>query len=242
MSDSADGSPIGPRGARFLSGLTHELRTPLTSILMMSELLAENTAAHLDEREVRYAQNVHEAASDLLALVDQAGELGRIAAGRVRVEATEVALADLARRLDERLSPVVAEAGSTLAVELERGAPASLRTDPQLLERVVRLLVESAAKAGGGGTIRLVVGRSAGGATTVTVADPGPPVPEAERGLLLEPFAVAGARTSRRFGGVGLGLALARALAGLLGATLAVGEAGGSPAIVLALAAEGRAE
>lgn len=239
MSDRRDGSPTGlpisAGGARFLSGLTHELRTPLTSILMMSELLAENAAAHLDEREVRYARNVHEAASDLLALVDQAGEMGRVAAGRVRVEPAAVDLAGLARRLEERLGPAAAEAGASLAVTLDPGAPASLVTDGQLLERVVHLLVESAAKAAGGGTVRVVVGRPAGGAVTVTVADPGPPVPEDERARLLDPFAVVGSRTSRRFGGSGLGLPLAGALSALLGATLVVGEADGGTAITLGL-------
>ncbi len=241
MSESRHGPlPVGPGGARFLGGLTHELRTPLTSILMMSELLAENTSAHLDEREVRYARNVHEAASDLLELVEQAGEIGRIAAGRVRVAPSELALAELARHLGERLAPAGSGTGSAVAVELDPGAPASVRTDPQLLERIVAFLVESATKAAGGRPVRVLVGRPAGdgsgaAATTVVVSDSGPPVPEAERELLFEPFGVAGSRSSRRFGGTGLALPLARALAVLLGATLEVAEADGRPATVLAL-------
>ncbi len=235
MTESRDDGPFGARCARFLSGLTHEIRTPLTSILMMSELLAANAAGHLDEREARYAENVHEAAGDLLTLVEQTGEMGRIAGGRVRVEPVEIAPAELARRLDERLAPPAA--GASLEVALDPGAPATLRTDPRLLERIVALLVESAARAAGGGRVRVIVGRPAGDRATVVVADPGPPVPEAERERLFEPFAVAGARTSRTFGGTGLGLPVARGLATLLGATLELGEADGRPAMVIALPA-----
>jgi len=216
--------PKGPSGnekTRVLSGLTHELRTPLGSILMMSELLAENPAGRLDQREIRYAQNINRAVSDLLELVDQVGELARIEGGRTKVATGALDLPDLRARLDERYRARAEEEGITLSVE--EAAPTSapaVTADREKIERIVDLLVESAFKgADRGGTVRIVLAGTGGG-FEATVQDSGAPPSEQEQEVLFEPFAAAGPRSSRRFGGSGLGLPVAHALATLLGGTL----------------------
>lgn len=217
------GTPKGPEGTektRILSGLTHELRTPLGSILMMSELLAENGSGNLDEREIRYAQNIHRAVSDLLELVDQVGEMARFEAGRVKTESRDVEPATVVRRLEEEHSERNEDGIGRLEAEVAPDAPASLRSDPAKLQRTLGLLVESARKVSRDGTVRVRLGGAADGGLQVTVQDSGPPLTEEEAEALFLPFAAAGPRSSRQFGGSGLGLPLAQALAASLGGTL----------------------
>jgi len=210
----------GTEKTRVLSGLTHELRTPLGSILMMSELLAENGASHLDEREIRYAQNIHRAAADLLELIDQLGELSRIEAGRVHLAERELVPAELGRRLEERFGVHAADAEIRLAVEIAPGTPEAVPTDGEKVARILELLVESALKVSREGSVVIEMGSGEAAPLEIRVRDSGPPLGDDERQSLFVPFGAAGARSSRRFGGSGLGLPLAHTLAGLLGGEL----------------------
>lgn len=219
----------------LLSGLTHELRTPLNSILMMAELLGEALSGSGreggDERESRYARNIHQAAADLLELVNQAGELGRIEAGRLPVEARPLAVADFARRIEEASAEDARAAETRLTVEVSPEAPETVVTDAEKLLRAAGLLVTAALHASRGSEVRVELSAGIGsGALALRVADSGPPLSEAEAESLFAPFAGAGPRTARRFGGTGLGLPVAHALADLLGGELTAepgGEGGG---------------
>ncbi len=206
---------------RILSGLTHELRTPLGSILMMSELLAENGAGHLDEREIRYAQNIHRATADLLELIDQLGEISRIESGRVQPGERSLVPAELGRRLLERFGAHAADTGVRLTVEIDPEAPASVPTDGEKVVRIVELLVESALKVSRDDQVAIEMAPpEADGALEIRVRDSGAALGPDEQERLFTPFGTAGARSSRQFGGSGLGLPLAQALADLLEGTL----------------------
>ena len=233
----------GASASGMLSGLTHELRTPLNSILMLSELLEES----LEEpaREARYARQIHQAAEDLLELVSQAGELGRLEAGRLAVEARETATADLTRRIAEAAGEAAGgaalPAGSAkpevppLVVERAPGAPERVVTDPAKLLRAIELVIAAARHASGGATVAVLLEGPSGGGLAIRVADAGPTLVEGERESLFVPFGGAGPRTARRFGGTGLGLPVAHALATLLGGTLTAEPGSGEEGCVLVL-------
>jgi signal transduction histidine kinase len=192
---------------------------------MMSELLAENGAGNLDERETRYAQNIHKAVSDLLKLVDQVGELARLEAGRVKIEHRAVAPGSLAERVEETYGPLAEEEGARLVVEVEPSAPRELRSDPAKIHEALGLLLESALKVSRDGEVRVRLAGTGGdagdGALAITIHDAGPPLAEDEWAALFVPFAAAGPRSSRQFGGSGLGLPLAHSLVTSLGGTIA---------------------
>jgi signal transduction histidine kinase len=250
-----------PAETSILSGLTHELRTPLNSILMLSELLEESLAEGAAagsgpgrepgesqppaggraEREARYARNIRQAAEDLLELVNQAGELGRVESGRLPLEALPVATADLARRLAESF-PTVAAHGekALLAVERAASAPETVVTDPAKLLRAAELVVSGALHASQGGAVVVALEAASGGGLAIRVDDSGPALAPAEAEALFVPFAGAGPRTARRFGGTGLGLSVAHGLARLLGGELTAepGPAGQGCAFVLSIPAK----
>ena len=226
MDDNRFRPPGSPRS--MLSGLTHELRTPLNSILMMSELLAEDPDGRLGEREARYARNIHQAAQDLLELVNQAGEIGRIESGRLALEVRSVALADLARRIEEEHREEAERARTRLAVTVAPGAPERVVTDPAKLVKAVGLVIDAALHAAKGGEVTATLEPASGGGVTVAVVDSGPPLSESECTALFVPFGGAGPRTARRFGGTGLALSIAWALAQFLGGELTARPAGES--------------
>jgi two-component system, chemotaxis family, sensor kinase CheA len=226
---------------RFVGALVHELRSPLSTLSMVAELLAENRSGHLDEKEIRWAGALAEAAADLGELLDQAGRLARIEAGRVTVHTREVSLREVLKELEEELSAVASAHRVALDWEVAGSGPSRLTTDRVLLAELVRALVHAALSGSHGGVVTVSVaaepapGDSGPDQRTQVrfqVSDNGPTLGNAEAAELLLPFRRQDPRTSRRHGGIGLSLVVARALADLLGGELtAEGGGQGEPGV-----------
>ncbi len=209
---------------RFVSKLGHELRTPLGSVLMLSELLAGRDG--LDDKALRYVDKIHQAAMEMRALLDEVSVLAKIEGGRIELFLSDVEVAGLARDLQERLAPRAREHGKTLAVAREDDLPAMLRTDRARVDESLDLVVETALRSSGCGTVSVRVGRDeradapTGSALTIAVTDCGPVIPESDREVVFEPFNLADPRARHLLGGKSLRLTIARGLARLLGGEL----------------------
>ena len=175
----------------LLANASHELRTPLTRIRMALELIKQGAEP---KRTLQLEQDI----AELDALIDEILLASRLDAVQAREADEEVDLLALAAE----------ECARYPGVELH-GEPVALRADPRLLRRLLRNLLENAARHGAP-PVEVHVGRGARGAE-IAVCDRGPGVPEAERERVFEPF-------FRRTGGrervgAGLGLALVRQIA-----------------------------
>ncbi len=210
----------GTREQRFLSGLTHELRTPLGSILMLAELLEENRSGSMSDKDLAYVEKILQAASDVRALIDDVSLLSRIDAGRVTVTLADVSL----RWLLDKLAPDEAEAAkpSRDLVSCEGDLPEGLITDGELLLRILRTLLSEARRVSADKPVTLTVDIAETGRLRFRVRDNGPSVPQDRLQELFEPFAVAGSRNRRQFGGQSLSLPIARRLSQLLGGELSL--------------------
>jgi signal transduction histidine kinase len=208
--------------AGFLSALVHELRTPVASLILTSDLLA--APAPSDPTRARYARAVGDAASDLRELLEDVGDLNRLLDGRAVPQATPVALDDLLHRVSETPRPQTATADAEVVVHRCEQAPPTLVTDGTLLARALAALVHSAL---GARARRVEVSceeeaavNGGGGRLAFVVADDGDPVRAEDLPRLFAPFAVSSARTRRPYGGNGIALALAAAIATALGGEL----------------------
>ena len=127
--------------SEFLANMSHELRTPLNSTLILAKLLADNKPGNLSGEQVKYAQTIHDAGNDLLALINDILDLAKIEAGQATVVAEPVDIARTVQSLVEPLRPLAQEKGLVLAATLAPDVPATLHTDPLRLGQVLKNLL-----------------------------------------------------------------------------------------------------
>ena len=212
--------PLGK--AAFLRKMAHEMRTPLASMLMLAELLADNAAGNLGEREVGYARKLQRAGSEISGLLTAVLDLSRIETGAIAARPVEMPVTEVV----EALWRIAGEQSAELDVAQADGLPATLSTDRALLEKLLGHLLDYAARAGGAVGARLAAD---GDTLEIVFSHGGEQVPEDQRASAFEPF-----QPGQR-GAAALALPTARALAELLGGSLELRDDGGADTFVLRL-------
>lgn len=192
---------------RMLGAIGHDLRTPLAALRVRIESVDDD-----DDRN-RMADTIDEmnrTLDDILSLA----RLGRPSEPLTDVDLSALidAVVDDFRELDHQ-------------VEFEEAPRLKMHLRPSLMRRAVRNLIENAVKYGGGAQVRLLPGERT---VAIEVADRGPGIPPDKLAVVFAPFTRLETSRNRETGGIGLGLALARAI---------VQDAGGD--ITLANRAEG---
>ncbi len=210
--------------SEFMANMSHELRTPLGSLLILAELLAQNTEGNLSARQVDFARTIYSAGSDLLQLINDILDLSRVEAGRMEVRAERLPLAKLVDYVEATFRPLAGEKGLELTVALAADAPEAIVTDEQRIQQILRNLLSNAVKFTDHGRVSLVAGPDpdAPGIVKFEVTDTGVGIPQDKLRVIFEAFQQADGTTSRQFGGTGLGLSISRELTQLLGGDLQV--------------------
>ncbi|KAG1272778.1 hypothetical protein G6F66_013291 [Rhizopus arrhizus] len=147
--------------SNFVAAMSHELRTPLNSTLILAKLLSDNKPGNLSAEQIKYAQTIYSAGSDLLTLINDILDLSKIEAGQATVEVEQVAVAPMLQRLLEPLRPMALDKGLALELDIDPAVPASLHTDAQRLGQVLKNLLSNALKFTQRGTVALRVSRVA---------------------------------------------------------------------------------
>src|SRR5207237_3718265 len=168
--------------------------------------------------------------SDLLELINDILDLSKVEAGKMDVNPAAVGLDDVRQYAEQAFTPVAEQKELTFATEVAPDMPASVFTDEQRLQQVLRNLLSNAFKFTERGEVRLRIGPAPEGTRFVHdaleqadqvfafhVSDTGIGVPDDKLRLIFEAFQQADGTTARRFGGTGLGLSISREIARLLG-------------------------
>jgi len=196
---------------RFVANASHELRTPLTVMRTAIDVTLGKPSPserQLTDMAVRVRRSIDRAESMIEALLT----LAVSDQGKLSSEFTD--LATWAEDAIDAVAPEIERLDLRVDTELDRAETVG---DPQLLERMIRNLVENAVRHNKpGGWVSLRTGRR-DGAVYVDIANSGPFVPEDAVPSLFEPFRRMEARTGTR-DGVGLGLSIARSVATAHGA------------------------
>jgi signal transduction histidine kinase len=210
----------------FVSGVSHELRTPLTHIRMLSELLETDTFKSQAERE-RAINVIHRESLRLTNLVDNVLEFTRMRRSTPVLAPGRVALGDVLREVGHSMAPLLEAQGNTLEVVAD--GDVEVRADRDAVTRVLRNLVENAAKYGPvAQTIRMTLTNDANnGHARVTVDDEGPGIPVNERQNIWQPYYRLDRDRNAPAGGSGLGLSVVADIVRMLGGSVSVADAPG---------------
>ncbi|HVI31078.1 hybrid sensor histidine kinase/response regulator [Phenylobacterium sp.] len=200
----------------FLVIVSHELRTPLNGMIGMGQMLARTELSEQQRKMVGIvnasADQLHGVVADLLDTLD-------LTAGGLKLSPEITALDTI---VEEAAGVAAAKAqakGLAFSAGISKDAAAPIECDPQRLRQVLGKLLDNAVKFTEAGEVSLRVARAAD-ALTFEVRDTGVGFDEETARRMFNPFEQADGSLTRRFGGVGLGLAICRGLVELMGGTI----------------------
>jgi PAS domain S-box-containing protein len=205
----------------FFTAMSHELRTPIGAMSGYAELLLTGIFGDVTEKQREPLVRITSVASHLQKIVNEILALARISARREEIEMTDVDVATLVGEALIAVEPLAAQKG----LEVRRIIPATpirLRTDQVKVRQILINLLANAIKFTEQGHIELEASvASDGRQVKFTVSDTGPGIAPADLARIFDPFTRVG-RTAETKPGTGLGLALSRDLARLLGGDITV--------------------
>jgi len=211
--------------SEFLANMSHELRTPLNSSLILAKLLADNTSGNLSDEQVRFAQTIYSAGNDLLQLINDILDISKVEAGKLELVPEDVPVRRVVEGLARTFEPLARQKQLEFRIAVEPGVPASLHTDRQRMEQILKNLLSNAVKFTEVGAVSLSVSTTPEGDIAFRVQDTGIGIAADQQDKIFDAFHQADGTTSRRFGGTGLGLSITRDLTRLLGGSVAVSSA-----------------
>jgi signal transduction histidine kinase/ActR/RegA family two-component response regulator len=208
--------------SQFLANMSHEIRTPMTAILGFAETLLE---ANLPEAERQEAVRIIQRNGQyLLALINDILDLSKIEAGKLEIEPVRCSPYNVLAEVTGLMAERATAKGLVLQVAHTGPVPATIRTDPTRLRQILINLVGNSVKFSSRGTILIVVHFESAAVPQLefAVVDSGVGMTTAEMARLFRPFTQADSSTTRRFGGTGLGLTIAKRLTEALGGEIDV--------------------
>jgi CheY-like chemotaxis protein len=220
--------------SEFLANMSHELRTPLNSLLILAKLLAANEEGNLTVEQVEEAHIIHNGGLELLALINDILDLSKVEAGKLTVVAEEVTLDSMVGRMRQQFTPVSREKGVEFKIKVSDDLPATLHTDAQRAEQILKNLLANAFKFTRQGSVTLEIHRpnermellrssiNSRNAIAFSVLDTGIGIEHSKFKDIFEAFQQENGSIDRHFGGTGLGLTIARKFAHVLGGEIHV--------------------
>ncbi|MEW6312481.1 MAG: ATP-binding protein [Pseudomonadota bacterium] len=201
--------------SEFLSRMSHELRTPLNAILGFSQLLE---SAPLDQHNMDYVGEIHQAGNHLLELINDLLDLSRVEAGHLEAVLKVVPLAPLIEHSIHMVQPLIEQHTLTLNNTCQHAFNV-LADETRLTQILVNLLSNAAKYNRRSGKITIACEALDAETLRLSIADTGYGIPPEKLDLLFVPFERLGAEFTS-VEGTGIGLALSKQLAGLMNARL----------------------
>jgi PAS domain S-box-containing protein len=207
----ADQANLGK--SRFLAAASHDLRQPLNAMSLLLDVLRRRLS---DPEGQDILAQIQGSLDAMIELFNALLNLSSFETGRVEVTRRPVALSDLLQRVEADFKGLARAKGLAFRT---RACPMMLFTDPTLLEQILRNLIANAIRYTEKGGV-LVGCRRRGGLIRIDVVDTGPGIPPEKADTIFEEFYQIANKARRREQGYGLGLAIVRRAADLLGHSL----------------------
>ena len=219
--------------SEFLANMSHELRTPLNSLLILAQQLYENAEGNLNDKQIRYAKTIHSCGDDLIQLINDILDLSKIESGFISANISTVRVSEIASFVETTFKPISDARNLKFKIETDFSLPASIETDIQRLNQILKNLLSNAFKFTEKGEVTLKIFEAKKSwksgnhnlenspkVVGFSISDTGIGIPMEKQQIIFEAFQQAEGSTSRKYGGTGLGLSISRGLAELLGGTI----------------------
>jgi signal transduction histidine kinase/DNA-binding response OmpR family regulator len=210
--------------SRFLAMVSHEIRTPMNGVLGLLQLVR---GTPLEAAQQRHLATAQASASALIGLLDDIVDFVQLEGRSQILVATDFNLRDAVEGAVALLRGRAEEKGLTLAVNIDAPEPLVLRGDATRLRQILLNLLGNAIKFTGDGSVTVnavavpLTGRDRVD-VTIAVTDTGIGIAPEWQERIFEEFVQVDPGAARRYGGAGLGLAICRRLATLMGGTIAL--------------------
>lgn len=213
--------------SQFLANMSHEIRTPLGAILGFTDILSRSDLR--EEDRANTISVIQRNGNALLKIIDEILDLSKVEAGRIEIEELRVDLSQLLSDVTQLHKNKAEKKGLTFNVSLLSSLPRYIHTDPTRLRQLLNNLIGNSVKFTEKGSVDVEIqwarepdghrqdGNLNRGNLKIAVKDTGIGIPKEKASSLFQPFTQVDGSTSRRFGGTGLGLALSRKLAQVMG-------------------------
>lgn len=206
----------------FVANMSHELRTPLNSILGYAYLLLEGQTGKLEEPQQNAVEKIHRSANVLLHLINDLLDLSELKLGRAEIFIAPDDAVSIAHRAAES----VGQSADNVTFSIESDAEeVPITTDGEKAVKILHNLISNAFKFTNEGSVTVRVRRVDDDPTPFVewmVSDTGIGIPPGQLEAVFDEFRQVDGSSTRLYGGTGLGLALSRRLAELLGGRILV--------------------
>ncbi len=214
--------------SRFLATMSHEIRTPMNVVTGLATVLAKSP---LNEDQQKIVETLRTNADLLLKLINDLLDISRIEDDRIALEVIAFEPGELLTDIRTMFEPDIKRKGLHLEIT-DRTGGVALMGDRTRLQQVLMNLVSNALKFTDSGEISLTAETEASGSDETTlrlsVHDTGIGIPEDKLPLIFDKFTQADETITRRYGGSGLGLSIARSLVELMGGNISVESRAGN--------------
>ena len=213
--------------SQLFANITHEFKTPLAMVLAPLELILQGEMGELDAAHKTTFESMFRSGLKLLKMIGDLLDLSRLEESKLRLKVAENDLAEYLRGLVAQVQPLAERKGIELTLQID--TPACLVwCDLERIERVFLNLLSNATKfTPPGGHVRVHL-RDLGSSAMVTVSDDGPGFPPDKAQQIFERFYQVDMGGTRRYGGTGIGLALAKEIVELHGGRIWADSGGGA--------------
>ena len=214
----------------FIANMSHELRTPLSAIIGYAEMISEEIEDGIPAQDLGAdVGRIETNARHLLGLINDVLDLSKVEAGKMEAFAESFDVRAMVGDVGATVGALMDKKGNRFVLDLgkdEGVGLATMHSDVTRVRQILLNLLSNAAKFTEKGTVTLAVSRIEN-SLRFAVSDTGIGMNEEQLAKLFQRFQQADASTTRQFGGTGLGLALTRAFATMLGGEVTVTSAVG---------------